>query len=377
MLEVSLPVNGEGLGPRSAMHFTAPLRASTGRAPCALLRGCIVRLAARSAVRGGHRSATAPAVMNSLCSVQARPGACPRAPRRLLWGSEHAHCATPWLGHPHGPSPSASPPRPLSAPLCSLYRRPAAGGAAADRRPPRSSLCSEVHARGGRAGGGRRPADLARRVAIAAGACLLLLHDLWRFQAWLTCICHACAAPQHPQAPPCPLACQPPPPPTPPRPACPPRRRPCSARYRGHGTDLAEVPEYARHSNDSGSPEVQIARMSARVQQLTTHLEQHKKDFSTRRGLLAILAQRKQMLLYLQVGGCGGGRRQRGRWGGSAGVGTRAAALEVRCRRHGKGAGQLLPSPALARATHLVACNSLWRGLAEARSPAKLGPTLD
>ncbi|PSC74989.1 30S ribosomal S15 [Micractinium conductrix] len=73
-----------------------------------------------------------------------------------------------------------------------------------------------------------------------------------------------------------------------------------SARYRGHGTDLAKVPEYARHSNDSGSPEVQIARMSARVQQLTTHLEQHKKDFSTRRGLLAILAQRKQMLLYLQ-----------------------------------------------------------------------------
>ncbi|KAL4428833.1 hypothetical protein ABPG77_005271 [Micractinium sp. CCAP 211/92] len=73
-----------------------------------------------------------------------------------------------------------------------------------------------------------------------------------------------------------------------------------SARYRGHGTDLSKVPQFTRHASDSGSPEVQIARLSARVQQLTVHLEQHKKDYSTRRGLLAILSQRKQMLLYLQ-----------------------------------------------------------------------------
>ncbi|EFN56063.1 hypothetical protein CHLNCDRAFT_15570, partial [Chlorella variabilis] len=50
----------------------------------------------------------------------------------------------------------------------------------------------------------------------------------------------------------------------------------------------------------SGSAEVQIARLSARVLQLTEHLAEHKKDFSTRRGLLTVLSKRKQMLLYLQ-----------------------------------------------------------------------------
>ena len=78
--------------------------------------------------------------------------------------------------------------------------------------------------------------------------------------------------------------------------------RPCSARYRGGGTDLSKVADYERSPSDSGSPEVQIARMSARVLQLTRHLAEHKKDYSTRRGLLAILSQRKQMMLYLQVG---------------------------------------------------------------------------
>ena len=96
--------------------------------------------------------------------------------------------------------------------------------------------------------------------------------------------------------------------PNPPRPAPPPRPPPPrSARYRGHGTDLAKVPQFQRHGNDSGSPEVQIARMSARVLQLTEHLAEHKKDYSTRRGLLAVLSQRKQMLLYLQVRRCWAG----------------------------------------------------------------------
>jgi small subunit ribosomal protein S15 len=67
------------------------------------------------------------------------------------------------------------------------------------------------------------------------------------------------------------------------------------------------VPQFQRHGNDSGSPEVQIARMSARVLQLTEHLAEHKKDYSTRRGLLAVLSQRKQMLLYLQVRRCWAG----------------------------------------------------------------------
>lgn len=58
---------------------------------------------------------------------------------------------------------------------------------------------------------------------------------------------------------------------------------------------------FARHESDCGSPEVQIAALSARVQQLTEHLQQHRKDFSTRRGLMRILSQRKQLLLYLQA----------------------------------------------------------------------------
>ncbi len=51
---------------------------------------------------------------------------------------------------------------------------------------------------------------------------------------------------------------------------------------------------------DVGSTAVQIAALSARVEQLTKHLQVHKKDFSTTRGLMAILAQRKQLLAYLQ-----------------------------------------------------------------------------
>jgi len=73
-----------------------------------------------------------------------------------------------------------------------------------------------------------------------------------------------------------------------------------SARYRGKGTDLSKVDSFKHHDNDSGSSEVQIARLSARVQQLTSHLQEHKKDFSTRRGLMKILSQRKQLLVYLQ-----------------------------------------------------------------------------
>lgn len=73
-----------------------------------------------------------------------------------------------------------------------------------------------------------------------------------------------------------------------------------SARYRGHGTDLAKVPEYQRHDADTGSPEAQVARLTARVEQLTAHLKQHKTDYSTTRGLMAILSKRKQLLKYLR-----------------------------------------------------------------------------
>lgn len=73
-----------------------------------------------------------------------------------------------------------------------------------------------------------------------------------------------------------------------------------SARYRGKGTDLSKVDAFRKSENDSGSTEFQIARLSARVLQLTSHLQKHTKDFSTRRGLMAILSQRKQLMLYLQ-----------------------------------------------------------------------------
>jgi small subunit ribosomal protein S15 len=77
--------------------------------------------------------------------------------------------------------------------------------------------------------------------------------------------------------------------------------QPISAKYRGHGTDLTKVPEYQRHDSDTGSPEAQVARLSARVEQLTEHLREHKTDFSTRRGLMAILSKRKQLLKYLRA----------------------------------------------------------------------------
>lgn len=74
----------------------------------------------------------------------------------------------------------------------------------------------------------------------------------------------------------------------------------CSARYRGKGTDVSKVAQFKRHEADTGSAEVQISRLTARVAQLTAHLQAHSKDYSTRRGLMAILSQRKQLLLYLQ-----------------------------------------------------------------------------
>jgi small subunit ribosomal protein S15 len=51
--------------------------------------------------------------------------------------------------------------------------------------------------------------------------------------------------------------------------------------------------------NDTGSPEVQIALLSARISQLTEHLKTHKKDHHSRRGLLMLVGQRRRLLNYL------------------------------------------------------------------------------
>ena len=57
---------------------------------------------------------------------------------------------------------------------------------------------------------------------------------------------------------------------------------------------------YGRHEGDTGSPEVQIALLSGRISELTEHLRRNKKDNSTRRGLLAMVALRKRLLAYLE-----------------------------------------------------------------------------
>ena len=60
------------------------------------------------------------------------------------------------------------------------------------------------------------------------------------------------------------------------------------------------IGEYHRHDSDTGSPEVQIAILSRRIEQLTEHLKAHKHDQSSRRGLLRLVGQRRRHLAYLK-----------------------------------------------------------------------------
>jgi small subunit ribosomal protein S15 len=62
----------------------------------------------------------------------------------------------------------------------------------------------------------------------------------------------------------------------------------------------ALVEQYRQHPSDTGSPEVQIALLSDRINSLTEHLKSHRKDFSTRRGLLMLVGQRRRLLNYLK-----------------------------------------------------------------------------
>jgi small subunit ribosomal protein S15 len=61
------------------------------------------------------------------------------------------------------------------------------------------------------------------------------------------------------------------------------------------------VREYARHEGDTGSPEVQVAILSERIKNLTEHLQTHKKDFHSRRGLLIMVGQRRRLLDYVKA----------------------------------------------------------------------------
>jgi small subunit ribosomal protein S15 len=60
------------------------------------------------------------------------------------------------------------------------------------------------------------------------------------------------------------------------------------------------IKEYALSADDTGSPEVQIALLTYRINDLTNHLRVHKHDQSSRRGLLKMVGQRRRQLAYLQ-----------------------------------------------------------------------------
>lgn len=60
------------------------------------------------------------------------------------------------------------------------------------------------------------------------------------------------------------------------------------------------VKEYQRDSNDTGSPEVQVAIMTARIRGLTEHFKANKHDFGSRRGLLRLVSHRRKLLDYLK-----------------------------------------------------------------------------
>jgi small subunit ribosomal protein S15 len=62
----------------------------------------------------------------------------------------------------------------------------------------------------------------------------------------------------------------------------------------------AVVQDYQRTANDTGSPEVQVALLTARINHLTPHFVQHKKDHHSRRGLLRLVNQRRKLLDYLK-----------------------------------------------------------------------------
>lgn len=62
---------------------------------------------------------------------------------------------------------------------------------------------------------------------------------------------------------------------------------------------LKVVSDYRTHEKDTGSPEVQIALLTSRITELTEHLKTHKKDHSSRRGLLKMVGRRNNLLKYL------------------------------------------------------------------------------
>jgi small subunit ribosomal protein S15 len=60
------------------------------------------------------------------------------------------------------------------------------------------------------------------------------------------------------------------------------------------------VHQFQRKESDTGSPEVQVALLTARINELTEHMRTHKKDHASRRGLLKMVSRRKSLLAYLE-----------------------------------------------------------------------------
>ena len=65
-------------------------------------------------------------------------------------------------------------------------------------------------------------------------------------------------------------------------------------------TKQAIIAEYARSEGDTGSPEVQIAILTARIKEITEHMKENPKDFHSNRGLLKLVGQRRGLLDYLK-----------------------------------------------------------------------------
>lgn len=66
------------------------------------------------------------------------------------------------------------------------------------------------------------------------------------------------------------------------------------------GAKTRVITDYRLHEKDTGSPEVQIALLTQRIDQLTEHFKTHKKDHHSRRGLLMLVGQRRRLLDYLK-----------------------------------------------------------------------------
>lgn len=67
------------------------------------------------------------------------------------------------------------------------------------------------------------------------------------------------------------------------------------------GVSQVSIGEFRRHPQDTGSPDVQIARLTERINHLSEHLKVHKNDYHSRRGLLRMVGQRRRLLTYLST----------------------------------------------------------------------------